>query len=291
MAETAGRPLGPGNRRWTTAVGAVVFGLIVGVVAIGGFFMFKQDAVTRTTQVDIPEATADDATAVGQGRVFFAHQSVGQNLIDALPEVTSRLGVAEIPVTGIDEADRGIAEVAIGVNGDPLGKLEEFASLLRGGLAHRVDIAVLKFCFMDFEPPAPPAEEVFEAYRATMGELETEFPDVTFVYTTVPLVTDRTIGDRVQNLLGRSTHRLPTHNVAREEFNSRIRAEYAGTGRLFDIASFVAADAGGTVTYRESGGREYAAMDGRLAADPGHLNPDGAAFIGSAFVAFLAGLD
>lgn len=254
--------------------------------------MFKPDAVTRTTQVDVPEATAADAAAVVQERVFFAHQSVGQNLIDALPEVASRLGVAEIPVTGLDDAPgRGVVEVAIGANGYPLGKLEEFASLLRGGLADRIDVAVLKFCFMDFEPPAPPAGEVFEAYRATMAALEAEFPEVTFVYTTVPLVTDRTFGDRLQNLLGRSSHRLPTHNAAREEFNSRIRAEYAGTGRLFDIASFVAADADGTVTYRESDGREYTAMDGRLASDPGHLNPEGAAFIGSAFVAFLAGLD
>lgn len=272
------------RRRWALGVGAAV---VVGLV-IGGIAMLRPNPIVRTDHVDVPEATPADVATVAQARVLFAHQSVGQNLIDALPEVTRRLGGPEIPVSGLDDPSQGIAEIAIGTNGDPLGKLDEFASLLRGGLADTIDIAVLKFCFMDFEPPAPDAESVFDAYRAMMTELEAEFPDVTFVYTTVPLVTERSVGDRLQNLLGRSTHRLPQYNVAREEFNSRVRAEYGDTGRLFDIASYVGADSSGTVTYRQSEGHEYAALDPRLASDPGHLNPEGAAFIGSAFVAFLA---
>lgn len=269
----------------------LVCAVLAVALVIGGIVVLRPNAVVRTTQVDIPQATAADAAAVAQTRLFFAHQSVGQNLIDALPDITAGLGAAEIPVAGIEDAPRrGIVEVLIGTNGDPLGKLEEFASLLRGGLAGQIDVAVLKFCFMDFEPPAPSPQTVFDAYRRTMAELEAEFPGVTFVYTTVPLVTDRTVVDRVKNMLGRAPNRLPMYNVAREEFNSRVRAEYGSTGRLFDIAAFVAADSSGTVTYRESDGGEYAAMDARLASDPGHLNPDGAAFIGSAFVAFLARL-
>lgn len=140
----------------------------------------------------------------------------------------------------------------------------------------------------DGEPYVVPTA-VFAAYRDTFHALQDEFPDVAFIAATVPLTTERGPLGRVKASPGRGDKLGPEHNVVREQFSSMVHAEYASTGRLFDIASVQSTSSDGTRVAGRHDGNFHYAMDKAYASDPGHPNPDGARVAASAMAAVLAG--
>ena len=159
-------------------------------------------------------ATAD-LTAVAHTRVFFGHQSVGMNVLNAVPGVYADNGVSAPPIEQgrTEPGAKGgfIAHQFIGENGKPLLKLEDFDRTMRGGMGRQVDVALMKFCYVDITTSTD-VDALFARFRDTMGALERDFPNVTFIHVTAPL----TIVSGGQ-----------AENVARERLNALIRGEYA----------------------------------------------------------------
>ena len=91
-------------------------------------------------------------------------------------------------------------------------------SLVRSGWgSNKVDVAMDKFCWID-----PDANS--SAYCQTMARLEERFPDVRFVYTTLPL-----------------TGLADSENNARNGYNRAVRSYCAANGKLlFDVADMQA---------------------------------------------------
>ena len=262
------------------------------MAAVGvGAWMLRPDPVVRSEAYAVPAPTADQLAAVAETRFFFAHQSVGESLVAALPEVFEAGGVDAPPTVvlgdAVPEGSGVVIETMIGDNGDPIGKVAEFDRILRGGLADQIDVALLKLCFVDIHADTD-VEPVFEAYRDTLASLERDFPDITFMYSTVPLMHERDLFLRAKRLLGRGAEFDPIHNVTRERLNALLRAEYGGTGRLFDPATMEAAGTVGKVETLGSSEGEFLALRGGLATDSGHLTPEGAVLIGGGLVAALA---
>lgn len=274
------------ERRWRLATLVVAMLGVAGLVV--AYLLIRPERVVRTEQYAAPVASQDDLSQAAQLRVFFAHQSVGFNLLDAMPALYQDAGLAPPVIVESAEALTGprIQHVVIGENGDPLGKLAEFDALLRGGIADTIDVAVFKFCYVDFHE-GDDVVPVFEAYRDTMAALEADYPDVTFVYATVPLTTERGPLGRLKGRLGRGDRLGPEHNVVRQELNALILAEYGSSGRLLDLAALQSTDASGNRAVRSYEGQEYYSMVTAWSSDPGHLNPTGAAMAASAFLATL----
>ena len=65
-------------------------------------------------------------------------------------------------------------------------------------------------------------------YRETIAALERDFPEVTFVHVTVPLMTEQGQLSKLKSRLTGSSRYGPAANVARERLNALIRREYAG---------------------------------------------------------------
>ncbi len=238
----------------------------------------------------IPEASEDELADVADHKVFFAHKSVGYNILDALPGVYEQHGLAAPAITESRAVPgaAGFSHTAIGENGDPRGKIAQFDALMRSGLAEQIDVAVLKLCYVDFRESRVDVEEVFAAYRDTMTALARDYPDTAFVAATSPLTTERGPLGKVRAALGRGDSLGPEHNVVRERFNTLVRGHFTEPGALFDIAGVQSTTPGGDrVAYTRDGERYYA-MDAEYASDPGHLNADGAAVAASAFVAVVA---
>lgn len=275
------------------AVGAGL--LLVG--ALGGYVLARPASkLVRTDSYDVPSATVEQLEEIGELRIFFGHQSVGANILNSTSELFSAAG-ARIPKI-VESDDAGLVDGPmiihsfIGENRDPLGKVTEFDRILREGMGEQVDVALLKLCYIDVTEGVD-VEALFADYRDMMSALEQDFPDVVFLYATVPLTTEAggPVGrakERVKDFLGRDYVNLPANNVTREQFNELIRAEYRGTGRLFDVAAVQAAGADGIRQVRSHSGVEYFAMDSRVASDPGHLNGDGSLLAGSALFAIIA---
>ncbi len=243
-------------------VGSLVLLAAVGGAAAGGT---TGDARLRA-----------DVAAVSRRTVFFGHQSVGLNLIDGLRELAGDAGVEVLIVetqSALGLARGTFGHVSVGRNGDPESKLRSFERALGPGPAGP-EIALMKFCYVDFEPGTD-AAALFRRYQQTIGELRARHPATTFVHVTAPLTTVQG-GPKalVKHLLGRQPYGL-VENARREEYNSLLRQDYAGREPLFDLAKVEASAADGTPVTVEWNGRQVPSMAPGYTDDGGHLNRAG----------------
>lgn len=238
--------------------------------------------------------TASEASTAAGVRVFFGHQSVGGNVLGQVPAVYRANGRAEPAVLHVEAGVLELpappavggfwVETLIGRNRDPLGKIADFDSRIRGGIGGQVDVALMKLCYVDFNADTD-IETVFTAYRDTMAALERDYPEVTFIYATAPLTTEPTSTEGfVKELLGRTR---VSGNVAREHYNALIRAEYGGD-RLFDLAAVESTRPDGTREVRGIEGEQHFALYGGYASDPGHLNETGSELAAAELVGVIA---
>lgn len=263
-----------------------VVALVLVVVALTWFG--RSPGVTHP--IDIDEPSKVELNTVARTRVLFGHQSVGANILGGISTLYDEAGVSEPPVVETREtvtSEGGfIAHAHVGVNGDPLGKLADFAKILDGPLGDEVDVAVVKFCYVDIVASTD-VEAVFDAYVATISELEARHPDVRFVYTTVPLTADRGLKSRIKALLGSDDQMGPADNIARQRYNELIRERFGMSGRLLDIAA-VQSTMQTAPTTRTDDGETYYVLSDDLRSDRGHLNEQGSEAAAAEFLRVIA---
>lgn len=219
-----------------------------------------------------------DLAKVSALRVFFGHQSVGGNIVDGLEELRSLAGDTAFHIIH-GTADTALpaaffAEAKVGRNGEPMGKLSDFQSRLEGPLRGRVDVALVKICYVDLAGEAAiDPDSLFTAYRRTVLDLEAAHPGLVVVPVTSPLTTPD-FGSRgrldvlkatVRRWLGR-----PDDNARRARFNARMREGF-GDRVIFDLASIEATRPDGTRMHYGRGGA-VEALAPEYSADGGHLN-------------------
>lgn len=249
-----------------------------------------------TGGVGASQVSAVDLQKVARTRVFFGHQSVGNNILDGVPAVFTAHGVQAPPIeqrrNAPDASDTlvasggFIAHSLIGENTKPLQKIQDFAAVLRGGMGQHVDVAVMKLCYVDITPSTD-VDALFTAYRDTISGLEKDFPGVTFVKATVPLTTRPGRIAGLKLWLKSDDGYGGAANAVRERLNELIRKEYAG-GNLFDVAAVESTAPDGSRVSGHDDGRPFFAMFDGYAADPGHLNADGSQRAATAWLAAIA---
>jgi hypothetical protein len=209
-------------------------------------------------------------------RVFFGHQSVGQNVLDGVRRLHGNQGE---PVPEIQDA-------FLGENENPLSKIEDFDARMRGGLGEQVDVAMMKLCYIDVTVQTD-VDALFGVYRSTMSALERDCPDVTFVHVTVPLTAELSPVAKLRARLTGNRRYGPEENVARERLNALVRA-HGADGHLFDLAAVESTRPDGTRVTGRHGGSDYFALHDGYAADLGHLNEAGAEVAAAAWLTAVA---
>jgi hypothetical protein len=213
---------------------------------------------------------AQKLQALSQTTVFFAHQSVGQNLLDGLRRAAEEAGVALRIEEGRGPSGfttPGIVHTRVGKNEDPLSKLSDFAALLEEGPGDRAKVALMKLCYVDFNANTQ-AEALFSAFRQRHAELQARFGQTRLVPVTAPLTTvQRGLKAMLRNRIGTGAYG-ERENVQRHRFNELLRREYAGA--LFDLA---AGESGTSGFERE--GKRWPCLRDELTDDGGHLNAQG----------------
>ena len=225
-------------------------------------------------------APAELTAAAGQ-RVFLGHMSIGWNLLDGLKALYADKGVPEpevvqvaldAPPPELTAGQGAIVHAEIGANGDPLGKIASFDTVMRGGMADAVDVALVKLCFTDITAGTD-VEAVFATYSATLDGLERDYPDVRFLPTTVPLTAAPSGIKQHLKVLVRGDD-----NAARERYNALVRDAY-GDDDLFDIAAAEGPAADGV--------RTASLATGWADGDREHLNQAGSAMLAARFLDVL----
>ncbi|GAA3706751.1 hypothetical protein GCM10022204_25780 [Microlunatus aurantiacus] len=212
--------------------------------------------------------TVETLEQASESRVFFGHMSVGNNVLSGVSEVYAAKGVTgpkvvEIPVGGSVPTKAGegaLVHALIGQNGHPRVKLANFDSTLRSGVADQVDVALIKFCYVDIRWNTD-VDALFAEYKQTMAGLERDFPDVRFLHATAPLtVGPEGIKDHIKLVLGRDD------NAARSRYNALIRSNF-DDDQVFDLAA---------VEATAPDGETLPSLYPGYSSDGEHLNASGA---------------
>jgi hypothetical protein len=206
---------------------------------------------------------------------YFAHASVGANMVDGLNDLKKKDGGSYIYTTFFCEKTAP-EETKAGTiyehnRGNPgwKAKFDRFEDCVSNGWRFpKVDVVMNKLCYID-------QFASFKYYIHSMTNLEAAFPQTVFVYMTMPLTTAED-GD----------------NGLRNGFNERVRAWAAQNGRvLFDIADIEAHDLKGQACTFVKKNKACQKLCGEYTGDGGHLNEPGRQLVAKGFYALTAALE
>ena len=210
-------------------------------------------------------------------KIYFGHMSVGFNIVEGLRDLLREhrdlaLNIVETRDPAVFKAPV-FGHSRIGKNHAPLSKLEDFERILDSGVGKTVDIAFLKFCFVDVTEKTD-VQQLFDRYKGTIALLQKKYPRTTFVHATVPLTTvQRGARAVVKKIIGRPLDGYGD-NVKRNQYNELVRKEYPAE-RIYDLAAVESTLPDGTRAAFSHEGRTYYSLANAYTHDGGHLNPAG----------------
>jgi hypothetical protein len=220
----------------------------------------------------LPQGVMD---RVAQFRWFFAHASVGDNMMDGIATLHAA-DPARYPIDRISSGDAppgttDAASIYDNARGNPTWqeKVSWFEGYVDNGWrGPSVHVALNKFCWID------PYVDT-NTYLASMKTLEGLYPDTLFVYMTIPL-----------------THINDYENDCRNAFNRTLRNFCAANNRvLFDVADIEAHNTAGTAqTYNTTNQWMYNGFAVYPAGGDWHLNETGQPWVARGFYALGAAL-
>lgn len=221
--------------------------------------------------------------AVGEQRWLFNHASVGGNMVSGLNDLhaadAERYQLVTVSVSYLSAEQRAADPPTPTIEGTVYdcqrgnpgwsAKYTIFDNSVRvsGWSFEATDVAMDKLCYIDQNADA-------QTYITMMTALEDDFPDTTFVYTTMPLTTSEDAA-----------------NILRNTYNDAVRGHCSGDGCLvYDIADMEAHDPTGAEHTFDSGGGTYQKLYAGYTSDGGHLNVAGRQRIAKGWYAVAAAL-
>ena len=222
-------------------------------------------------------------------RIYFGHQSVGDNLLAGVrllaQDANVKLNIAQIDAAR-DVGPSTFAHTYVAENTQPLQKLKSFEAAM-GTIGQPVDLAALKFCYVDFNAQTD-AQAIFAQYQASIARIRAKNPGLTVVHITSPLTSvQQGIKAQIKRMLGKAPQGI-LENIRREQYNALMRAHYAGKEPLFDIARAESTRADGSLLEVEWNGAKVPALVPAYSDDGQHLNPVGQRLVARHFLRALA---
>jgi lysophospholipase L1-like esterase len=205
--------------------------------------------------------------------VYFGHQSRGSGVVAGVEGLTQEHALPLRVVQTREPATiSGPAFVHFfaGQSRDFASKNASVLRLLESPTRARRPVVLLKYCYGDINCSGD-AATMFGAYRDTVETIQFEHPDVTVVHATVPLLpVESALESGARQFFGRPTRR--EHAIARQRYNELVRAEFADTEPIFDIAKVEATQPDGTLAGFSAGGRLIETLARHNTDDGSHLN-------------------
>jgi hypothetical protein len=243
---------------------------------------------------DINEVSQEDWEELAAKTIYFGHQSVGNNIVAGMTQVMQEHPEVKLSIKEA-QGDQDLngpvfAHSAIGKNRDPQSKISEFKNKMHSGMGKQVDIALFKFCYIDINGNTD-INAMFEEYASAMDELQREYPNVTFVHSTVPLeVAGSPLKNKIKKMIGKPLYQQEA-NMKRNQFNQMLLNKYTGQSPVFDLAGYESLSGAGKRTGFKAGGGNYFTLNPAYSSDGSHLNSQGQTAIATQFLVFLQSLD
>jgi hypothetical protein len=223
------------------------------------------------------EALKSEMAKVAGYRVFFGHQSVGGDIVRGLDDLKRLSGEQGLRIVryrpGISLPATFFAESDVGTNQHPQSKFDHFSRLVDTDLAGKIDIALVKICYVDLGRGSDAGvDAVFRGYVEAVKTLEAAHPGLVVIPVTSPLRT-RIDGlgpvDHLKVIIKRVLGR-DDDNTQRNAFSARIREAFRDRP-VFDLSAVESTYPDGSrETYGKDGSTEALVPD--YTSDGGHLN-------------------
>lgn len=249
------------------------FGVLVAVIAL--MWSCSKEESNNTVQMDMKnlKSVTDTAIqAISNKAVYFAHMSVGYEIIQGLEIIQSKNPSLQFNIVETRDPKQIEAPIfahsKIGENRDPHFKMEDFKSLLDEGLGEKLDYAFLKFCFVDVERDTD-IDQLFNNYVKTVEEIQAKYPKLKLIHFTVPIrVKPNDWKGKINQFLVRD------HNINRNKINNKIRAHFDDS-ELFDLALYQSMLPDGSRNKYTVFGTDVFILNPDFTYDGGHLNEKG----------------
>ena len=234
----------------------------------------KQKKIELLTINDIPDNTWHE---LAKKKIYFGHQSVGNNIIDGITKVMASNSHIKLNIKDTNKlesfAEPIFAHSDVGKNEFPDSKVLDFRKNLENGIGENVDIAFVKYCFWDIRRNTD-INAVFDNYKNTLSDLKKQFPNIQFIHLTVPLMSHSTgIKSRIKRTLGMQIN-SDLDNIKRNQLNDLILLEYNGKEPIFDIALLESTLPDGTRQTFSSNDNNYNYLLSEYTYDGGHLSEE-----------------
>ncbi|MBE3117720.1 MAG: hypothetical protein IMZ50_03055 [Candidatus Atribacteria bacterium] len=233
----------------------------------------------------IPQAKWD---SLSRKKIYFGHQSVGQNIIDGIKDVMGhnsaiRLDIRETSNPS-DFASPLFAHSLIGQNMDPKSKIDDFRKILENGVGQVTDIAMFKFCYVDIDRNTD-IESLFKYYNNTITNLEVKYPSLRIITFSVPLTNmPKGFKPLIKKMLG-MTPPFKDDNIKKNIYNQKLRDRFGKS--VFDLADAESALPGGKRAIYKVGNETYNLLNPAFTDDGGHLNRIGKQVVAVDLLLFL----
>ncbi len=275
-----------------TVLAAVI--LILLILAAGGLlFSMQRTRIDMAQTISFPsvkDLPPSQWQLLAQKKIYFAHMSVGYNILDGLQRKQKEISSFSFPVTEL----KGAAELktpacyhgTLGYNGDPLAKIHSFRDTLMAMKAFPPDLALMKFCYVDIYPQMD-VDALFTEYKRMIEELQKELPNTRFLHCTAPLTSDplspkEKVKEMIRPLLGKTTE--AQSNQQRHRYNTRVRETFPKDS-IFDIAAIESVTPQGHPCLTRG---SIPGLYVDYTTDGGHLNQAGQDRLGEQFLIVLA---
>jgi hypothetical protein len=252
--------------------------------------------VDMNTKIKLQEWNSISAAqwqALAQKKIFFAHMSVGYNIISGVDVILRKHPDISLNIMDISNLDNisqfGLYHAELGHNTEPFLKIDSFCSQLNRIGSTAPDIAFLKFCYVDIVSDTD-VKALFNAYQKAICDQKTKTPNTLFLHCTVPLEsTPLSVKGKCKEIakaiLGRSVS--TDNNYKRMQFNEMLKNRWPAE-QILDIAQMESTTPEGILRCKIRHGQKIPFLYEKYTTDGGHLNDAGSQCIGQQFLIFLA---
>jgi hypothetical protein len=174
---------------------------------------------------------------IGESHIYFGHQSVGENIVSGLKDIISESKQSGLRVSDLQNTipdNNYFLHSKIGNNGDPQSKFIEFAAKVNALSDKKLEIAMMKLCFVDFNKGTN-IESIFNSYVKMVDSLQKKYPSLTIIHITVPLKSPPTLIIKIKALIKNRNIDDPEDNITRNRYNELILSKYPQE-YIFDLA-------------------------------------------------------
>jgi hypothetical protein len=260
--------------------GALKYISLIGLPFIG-VCLFSCDGGKMAEKMDfstLSAVPADKWEVLAKKKIYFGHMSVGYNIMEGVKDILKKNSEIRLEIVESKDAkdisEGGLLHSKVGKNRDPQSKVADFEQVLKTNADKGVEIAFLKFCYLDVAAEANP-QDVFEAYRTTVDRIKTLNPKMELVHFTVPLtLNQRGPKALLKRILGKTPYGVED-NMKRQAYNQLLRQAYQGKEAIFDLAEIESTYPDGKRASFRVDGQTYFEMVPEYTDDGGHLNPLG----------------